>query len=151
MNYVPINGLRLLALETGILVALTCLAFLFFRVVQKPLPRPNWVAWLLARDWRAVLLVVALALVGRGLVSPWVGVPAPRINDEYSYLLMGDTFAHFRLTNPTPADWPHFETFHINLTPSYHSKYPVAQGLFLAIGEVVFHQPWIGVYLSTAP
>ncbi len=150
MNYVPINGLRLLAFETGILVAVTCLAFLFFRSVKRPLTRPSWVTWLLAQDWRGVLLVVALALIGRALLLPWVGIPEPRINDEYSYLLMGDTFAQFRLTNPSPVDWPHFETFHVNLTPTYHSKYPVAQGLFLAVGEVAFHQPWIGVYLSTA-
>ena len=63
---------------------------------------------------------------------------------------MGDTFAHFRLTNPTPAAWQHFETFHVNMVPTYHSKYPVSQGLMLGIGEIVFHQPWIGVYLSTA-
>ena len=150
MNYVPINGLRLLAIETGILVGLTCVAFFFLRFVKRQYCLPGWVAWILAEDWRAVLLVVALALVGRALVLPWVGVPQPRINDEYSYLLMGDTFAHFRLTNPTPAVWPHFETFHVNLTPTYHSKYPVAQGLFLAFGEVVFHQPWVGIYLSTA-
>jgi hypothetical protein len=79
-----------------------------------------------------------------------VGIPEPRINDEYSYLLMADTFSHHRLTNPTPPEWPHFETFWVTLTPTYHSKYPVSQGIVLAFGEVVFHQPWIGVYLSTA-
>ncbi len=38
----------------------------------------------------------------------------------------------------------------MNLTPTYHSKYAVAQGLALGFGKIVFHQPWIGVYLSTA-
>ena len=63
---------------------------------------------------------------------------------------MGDTFAHLRVTNPTPTSWQHFETFHENMVPSYHSKYPMAQGVALGIGERVFGEPWVGVYLSSA-
>ena len=107
-------------------------------------------AWILSSNLRSVLFVIAVALLGRALLLPVVGIPEPRINDEYSYLLMADTFSHFRLTNPTPPSSQHFETFHVNMTPTYHSKYPVAQGLALAFGQIVFHQPWIGVYLSTA-
>ncbi len=148
-NYVPINGLRILAVETctlfaAFLVALVCLHFL--RISRKP----AWLEWILARNSRAIWFVILMALCGRALLLPFIGIPAPRIDDEYSYLLMADTFAHHRLTNPTPPAWQHFETFHVNLTPTYHSKYPVSQGLVLAFGEVIFHQPWIGVYLSTA-
>ena len=150
MNYVPINGLRMLAVETILLLAFSLTAFLFLRLARPKIVWPGWCDAVLAKNWLAVILVIALALVGRALLLPWIGIPQPRINDEYSYLLMGDTFAHFRLTNPTPAAWQHFETFHVNLTPTYHSKYPVSQGLVLAIGEIVFHQPWIGIYLSTA-
>src|SRR5579863_652116 len=150
MSYVPINGLRMLAVETSFLVAITVLAFLFLRFFHRLIPRPRWLSSILASNWHAVLLVITLALAGRALLLPWIGVPYPRIDDEYSYLLMGDTFAHGRLANPTPPSWQHFETFHVNLTPTYHSKYPVSQGLVLAAGEVMFHQPWIGIYLSTA-
>jgi hypothetical protein len=65
-------------------------------------------------------------------------------------LLAADTFSHHRLANPTPADGQHFETFHVNLRPTYHSMYPPAQAMFLAVGQIFFAQPWIGVYLSTA-
>ena len=149
MNYVPIHGLRMMAVESCILLA----AFLIGLVSLRSLPsigRPKWLSGILAANSRSVLFVIALALVGRALLLPFVGIPAPRINDEYSYLLMADTFSHHRLTNPTPPAWQHFETFHVNLTPTYHSKYPVSQGLVLAVGKVFFHQPWIGVYLSTA-
>lgn len=150
MNFVPINGLGLLAAETGLLVAFTILSLSILRFARVSPARPVWLNAILAKDWRSVLLVIGVVLVGRAVLLPWIGVPQPRINDEYSYLLMGDTFAHYRLTNPTPAAWPHFETFHVNMIPTYHSKYPVAQGVFLAFGEIVFHQPWFGVYLSTA-
>lgn len=150
MNYMPINGLRMLAIETSILFATAFLSFLFFRFVHWSVPRPRWLDAVLSRNLRAVLLVIGVALVGRALLLPWVGVPQPRIDDEYSNLLMADTFGHFRLANPTPAAWEHFETFHVNMVPTYHSKYPVSQGLALGVGEIVFHQPWIGVYFSTA-
>ncbi len=150
MMFVPIAGLRLLAVETGLLIAFSVLAFVVLRLAKPSVAPPRWLRAILAENWRAVLLVVAVALLGRAILLPWLGIPHPRINDEYSYLLMGDTFAHFRLTNPTPAAWQHFETFHVNLLPTYHSKYAVSQGLALAFGEIFFHQPWIGVYLSTA-
>jgi len=150
MSYVPINGLRMLAIESSLLLATAILSYLFFRFVRWSFPRWRWLDAIISNQARAVLFVIAVALVGRALLLPWVGVPQPRIDDEYSNLLMGDTFAHFRLANPTPAAWPHFETFHVNMVPTYHSKYPVAQGVMLGIGEIVFHQPWAGVYLSTA-
>jgi hypothetical protein len=150
MNYVPINGLRILALECGLLGATFFVVFVAFHFTRRPVKAPRWMEGILAKNSRAVLLVIAVALAGRALLLPVVGIPHPRINDEYSYLLMADTFSHHRMTNPTPLASEHFETFHVNLTPTYHSKYPVSQGLALAFGQIVFHQPWVGVYLSTA-
>ena len=100
--------------------------------------------------WKGPLLAVLLVLGLRGALQPAFGTPQPEVHDEFSYLLMGDTFAHLRLTNPTPPAWQHFETFHVNLVPSYQSKYWPGQGIILAAGELLFHQPWVGIYLTTA-
>ena len=89
-------------------------------------------------------LVVSLAIVAIA------GPPHAQVHDEFAYLLMADTFAHGRVTNPTPDCWISFETMHELMTPTYASKFGVAQGLSLALGQVVFHAPWVGVTIVTA-
>jgi len=74
-------------------------------------------------------------------------VPTPSASDDFAYLLMGDTFSHFRFANPPHPLNRFFETVFILQEPSYSSIFPPAQGFALAIGQIFVGQPWAGILI----
>lgn len=97
----------------------------------------------------SVVSVFTLTFVVCFLFSMLLGLPYPKIHDEYSYLLAGETFALGKMTNSTLPMFEHFEVMHVLQSPTYMSKYPPGQGLALATGYWMGH-PIYGVWLSLA-
>jgi len=93
-------------------------------------------------------VVAALPVALRLALLPHHPVPKPRVADDFSYLLLGDTLAHLRLANPMHPIHRFFEAVFVLQEPSYSSIFPLGQGIILAFGQLLFGQPWAGVILS---
>jgi len=147
----PAKTLSLVEFEAALTVIGVALCFAAprlgsgaFSKLERPFRR------LARRPVLSIVVVGLSALLIRLAILPIHPVPMPFGADDFSNLLAADTFAHGRLTNPTPAMWVHFETIHIDMLPTYMSMYFPAQGMELAAGRILFGNPWFGVVIGGA-
>lgn len=108
----------------------------------------KWLERLSRHKATMCLLFMAMTMGARSVLLRRIPIPQPHVSDEFGYLLEAETFALGRLTNPTHPMWVHFETFHELMRPTYMSKFPPGQALFLAMGWKLLGHPWFGVLIS---
>ncbi len=128
-------------LEVFIAAALVSLALLWPRVAGVS-------ARFASRSTLCMLALFVAPIALRLLLLRTHQIPTPAVADDFSYVLLGDTLAHFRLANPVHPMHRFFETFFVLQEPSYSSIYPLGQGIALAVGQWIFGNPWAGVAIS---
>jgi Dolichyl-phosphate-mannose-protein mannosyltransferase len=76
--------------------------------------------------------------------------PVPTVQDEASYLLQADIFAHGRWTAHSPPIPEFFEQPHVLVVPTVASKYPPGHALLLSLGALLHFPPLVPLMLAGA-
>ncbi|MGA2597929.1 MAG: hypothetical protein ABSH09_13175 [Bryobacteraceae bacterium] len=129
-------------IELALAIAIVVFALTWRRWLQGPLA---------AFAGKTVWCMIALAILPVGLRLLLLAnhpIPTPNVADDFSYVLLADTLRHFRFANPPHALPQFFETLFVIQQPSYSSMFPLGQGMVLALGWILFGNPWAGVALS---
>jgi len=151
LSTAPASSASLMVVEAGLTAIVCVVAFAWPGLASNWFLRIERSFACLARRKRlAVATVGFTALFARLAILPISPIPRPFLPVDFSFLLAADTFAHGRLTNPTPAMWTHFESIHITMQPTYMSMYFPAQGLAMAAGKVLLGNPWYGILITCA-
>ena len=109
-----------------------------------------WARRLAAHTGWSMLALAILPVALRLALLAQSPVPTPNGSDDFAHLLVADTLRHLRLANPPHPLHQFFETAFVLQEPTYSSIFPVGQGIALALGRLLFGNPWVGVVLSVA-
>jgi hypothetical protein len=109
----------------------------------------GWLRKLAEHERWCLLLIGLLPVVLRLILLPRCPVPIPAGADDFGYVLLADTLRHFRLANPPHPLSQFFEAVFILQRPAYSSIYPLAQGIVLAFGRILFGNFWAGALISS--
>src|SRR3954452_16242871 len=108
----------MLLIETGMVLASLVVAFVNPSVGSRWFEKLERKLFQFSRRRTLCFVSVGLlALVIRAALLPIEPIPQPTIHDEFSFVLLSDTFAHGRLANPTHPMWEHFEAPYVNQKP----------------------------------
>lgn len=142
--------LKTTLIEAGLFLLCAGVAVVRPSFLQKPLTATEKVfARLALRKKASLLLIGFLPVVLRVTMLPGMPEPQPGQADEFAHLYAAATFAEGRLANPQPPFFRHFESAMLLSSPKFASTYAPAQGMSLALGQLL-GDPWIGVLLGVA-
>ena len=82
----------------------------------------GWIRQVAGKQRLVVIAVGCTTFLGCMAVAGVLHEPVPRVHDEFSYLLMSETFASGHVVNPSPPLPQFFDTFHVLIHPVYASK-----------------------------
>jgi hypothetical protein len=136
-------------LQVTLLIVAALFSFGLIRL-EVQLHSVAWISRIVAKRRTKITAVGGIVLVGCLTLVGELHEAIPRIHDEFSYLLMAETFSSGHMVNPSPPLTQFFDTFHELMQPVYVSKYFPAQGVFLAAGKILTGHPIAGVWLSSA-
>lgn len=117
----------ILALESLLALASIAAAFRSPAFAEARVrPRARGFRRLAARPNIAVFVVALLPCLLRFALLPWMPVPQPAIQEEFSYLMQGETFAAGHVANPTSPMAVFFDVVENIQYPHYESVRPPA-------------------------
>ncbi len=131
----PASGVSLVMIEGTLTLIAVGLAFAFPRLGRLVYQNRNCSWKACAPEDAGGFCRGSLCAPGATRAAAMVSDSAAVLPDDFSFLLAADTFAHGRLTNPTPADVDSLR-IHSHLHAAHlHVDVFSGQGLILAFGQ----------------